>query len=165
MIRFDQDLSDDDKATMLVWRNHGSVRRFSRSQEPIAEEAHYAWLKGLSDRKPRVILGALRLNRLMLGVGRLDFSHSEKTAEFSIYLSPDEQGKGYAVDAMRGLMDFAFGTSKDFKVLWGVTHEDNVAARKTFYKAGMKADGLKDGPWVRYSIVRGEWQRLPQLPA
>ena len=89
-----------DARDLFDWRNAPEVRRFSRSDAPIAWDDHCRWLAAtLAD--PRRVLLVGSAGDSPVGVVRYDISGAE--AEVSIYLAPGQAGRGMG----RALLDAA----------------------------------------------------------
>lgn len=80
-----------DTRDLFDWRNAPEVRRFSRSDAPIAWDDHCRWLAAtLAD--PRRVLLVGSAGSAPVGVVRYDISGAK--AEVSIYLVPGQSGRG-----------------------------------------------------------------------
>lgn len=65
-----------------------------------------------------------------------------REAEVSHYVLPGGQGKGYATDAVRTLVGFAFGSLNAHSVV-GRIRADNDASRRVLEKAGFSEEGTR----------------------
>ena len=74
-------------------------------------------------------------------------------------------GRGYAVEASRVLLDFAFNTLGLHRV-WGKCHSANGASARVMEKLGMTREGtIREHVWMRdhwrtsylYGILDREW--------
>ena len=89
-------------------------------------------------------------------VGDLAFhwvSERDKTAEVGFILDPRHQGKGYATEAARALLDWVF-TSAGFHRVIGRTEARNTASARVLEKLGMRLEAR----FVENEWVKGEWQ-------
>jgi RimJ/RimL family protein N-acetyltransferase len=86
------------------------------------------------------------------------------SAEFSLYIAPEHQGKGYGRKALALLVGHGF-VDFGFKRIWGEVFEGNPAM-KMFHKVGFKVDGTlrssywKEGAWIdshMVSILDDDW--------
>ncbi|MBL8094847.1 MAG: GNAT family N-acetyltransferase [Anaerolineales bacterium] len=77
-------------------------------------------------------------------------------------------GKGYATEASRLVLDWAFRTLQ-LRRIWGECHGENTASTRALEKLGMSYEGLKRGQhWVRghvrtrrvYAILESEYRAL-----
>ena len=89
-------------------------------------------------------------------VGDLAFhwaSERDRTAEIGFILDPRQQGKGFATESARALIDWAF-TSAGFHRVIGRTEARNTASARVLEKLGMRLEAhLVENEWVK-----GEWQ-------
>ena len=80
-------------------------------------------------------------------------SEGHKQAELGFVVHPAHQRRGYATEAARALLDFAFDTMQAHRVI-GRTEARNVASARVFEKLGMRHEAhLVENEWVK-----GEWQ-------
>lgn len=129
----------DDASMLHSWRNHPSVRAVSATQEPIAFEAHEAWMRAVLAHPARWLfvgqvghlpVGSIRFDRLASG-----------HLEVSLYLDPDLQGLGLgrhllAAGEQALLRLNPAGITVDARVVPG-----NTTSRKLF-----EAGGYHGGP-------------------
>jgi len=86
-------------------------------------------------------------------------------------LHPEEWGNGYAVEAARGVMDWAFDELNVHRIV-AFCHAGNSASVRVMEKLGMHQDGrLRETRWLMgqwwdeyvYSILEKEWKDLNYL--
>jgi [ribosomal protein S5]-alanine N-acetyltransferase len=84
---------------------------------------------------------------------------------------PAEWGRGYAVEAARKIIDWAFNELNVHRVV-AFCHADNAASVRVMEKLGMHQDGrLRETRWLRgqwwdeyvYSILEREWRNSLHL--
>jgi RimJ/RimL family protein N-acetyltransferase len=89
-------------------------------------------------------------------VGGLAFhwvSERDKTAEIGFVFDPCHQGKGFATEASRALIDWAFASAGMHRVI-GQLDARNAASARVLEKLGMRLEAhLVENEWVK-----GEWQ-------
>src|SRR5581483_5951886 len=79
-------------------------------------------------------------------------SERHKTAEIGFIFDPRHQGKGFATEAARALLDWAFASG--FHRVVGRTEARNAASARVLEKLGMRLEAhLVENEWVK-----GEWQ-------
>jgi RimJ/RimL family protein N-acetyltransferase len=92
-------------------------------------------------------------------------SEQHKTAEVGFSTDPRHQGQGYATEAARALLDWAF--SRDFHRVIGRVEARNAASARVLEKLGMRCEAhLVENEWVKnewqselvYAILRREWR-------
>jgi RimJ/RimL family protein N-acetyltransferase len=102
-------------------------------------------------------------------IGRIEFerlSLLERSAEVMILIGErDAQGKGYGTDAMTALLRYLF-RQRDLHRVWLTVLSDNVAAIKSYERAGFVKEGIlredlyfdgKTHDQVIMSILRNEF--------
>ena len=106
----------------------------------IEQEGH--WLNAAATRE-----GVLVADLVMHWV-----SEQHKTAEVGFSVDPRHQGEGYATEAARALVDWAF--SQGFHRVIGRLEARNIASARVLEKLGMRREAhLVENEWVK-----GEWQ-------
>ena len=110
----------------------------------------------------------------LVGDVALKVSDSEPTtAELGVTIAPDFQGNGYGSEAVRGLIDFAFGTLT-LRRLVAVADARNEPAAALLRRVGMREEAhfrenvFFKGAWgseFLFAILRAEWdEREPRAP-
>ncbi len=79
-------------------------------------------------------------------------SVEHKTVEVGFTFHPAHQGKGYATEAARAIIDWAFG--QGFHRVVGRLEARNTASARVLEKLGMRREALL----VENEWVKGEWQ-------
>jgi len=80
-------------------------------------------------------------------------SERDRTAEIGFIFDPRRQGKGFATEAARALVDWAFTAAGIHRVI-GRTEARNAASARVLEKLGMRREAhLVENEWVK-----GEWQ-------
>jgi RimJ/RimL family protein N-acetyltransferase len=94
-------------------------------------------------------------------------SEQHKTGEIGFIFDPAYQGRGYATEAARAVLDFAFDGMGFHRVI-GRTEARNVASARVLEKLGMRLEAhLVENEWVKgewsselvYAMLEREWQR------
>jgi diamine N-acetyltransferase len=79
---------------------------------------------------------------------------------------PSERGRGYGTDAMRAILEFAFGSLRLERV-WLDVYDFNTSAIHVYERVGFVREGLlrravwREGEWadvVRMAILADEWR-------
>jgi RimJ/RimL family protein N-acetyltransferase len=100
-----------------------------------------------------------------LALWHTDFEH--RGAEVAYVVQPRHQGQGYAVEATRALLDWAFGPAGLHRVVARLAAA-NVASARVAEKLGMRHEGtFVENEWVKgewtsesvYAVLDREWQR------
>lgn len=125
----------EDIQCVFDWRNHESVRRVSRTADPIVWADHQAWFERVLNSKDQRLLIAEQAGK-PVAVVRFDIQ-GEKT-EISLYLAPDQQGQGLG----RSLLTAAEQWLKDNQpeVQWIIAEvlAHNPASRRLFENQGFQ---------------------------
>ena len=80
-------------------------------------------------------------------------SERDRSAEIGFIFDPRRQGKGFATEAARAMVDWAFTTAGIHRVI-GRTEARNGASARVLEKLGMRREAhLVENEWVK-----GEWQ-------
>jgi RimJ/RimL family protein N-acetyltransferase len=98
-----------------VKRNIPELYRYFRQDRPISKDEQIKWWRNLDKRRSRLFLvvdpGRKDGDGAPLKVGYsgfLPFNHYALSAEFGIFIVPEEQGKGYGKAAMLALLAKGF---------------------------------------------------------
>ena len=101
-------------------------------------------------------------------VGDLAFhwvSERDRTAEVGFVFDPRHQGKGFATEAARAVVDWAFGVAGMHRVI-GRTEARNAASSRVLEKLGMRLEAhFVENEWVKhewqselvYAVLEHEW--------
>ena len=165
------------------WRNHPMVRDWCRESDFITDEQHRAWLDSLKDNPSVRMYGIWTLGKVKsvdkhgmakvldkfipIGVcGLTGIRQPHMSGEWSLYITPEQRGYGYATEALRCLMHHGF-YGLGLNRIWGEIFETNEACLKLADKVGFQREGklrstyYKNGSWldsVIVSILKSEWE-------
>jgi RimJ/RimL family protein N-acetyltransferase len=155
-----------DLGQLQKWRNMPEIYDWCRQDNLISDIDQIAWYEKQA-KDPTIWMFTIKPKEKNAGIvgvcGLTDVNQVHKRAEFSIYIGPEYQGKGYAKAALKTLFRFGFEWH-NFNIIWGETFQSNPAARM-FEKLGMKKEGTrrnfyyKKGHYIDchlYSIKRHE---------
>jgi len=104
-------------------------------------------------------------------VGDLAFhwvSERDRTAEVGFVVDPRHHGRGFATEAARAVIDWAFATAGMHRVI-GRTEARNAASGRVLEKLGMRLEAhFVENEWVKnewqsehvYAVLEHEWARL-----
>lgn len=157
-------LNDVDMHLPLKWRNNYVVRRWTRQNDLISIRDQKAWIEKQND-DPNTKMYMIWNGFAEVGVcGLTHINWVNRNAEFSLYIAPEEQRKGYGKKALKTLLSHGFNTY-GFESIWGETFNGNPASN-LFLSLGMQVEGLRrnfyyrDGHFINahiLSILRREW--------
>lgn len=163
---------EDDWRAMLAIHAQPTVVRWL-TFEPMDEAAARAYVQGAlacAREVPRVVVElAVTLRSADTLIGRTGFRRGEdpRTAMLWFTFDPAHQGKGYAVEAARALLGYAFEVLGLHRV-WGDCDPRNPASARVMEKLGMRAEGhlvqnfFIKGEWcdsLLFAVLASEWRR------
>ena len=139
-----REITAEDTALILRWRNSERVRSHFVFRDELTKEAHEAWLSTRvagGDVVQFIILaeqGADGMPRPVGSVYLRDVDREKKTAEFGIFIGEaDALGKGYGTRATRLMLSHAFRTLALERVFLRA-YCDNRAALDSYRRAGFR---------------------------
>lgn len=150
------------QATLLSIHDHGSYWNTLRDQPNTKMFGIYALVT-----KPRLGTRTTPFNqssdvedcKIPVGVcGLTSLNHINQTAEFSLYIAPGYQGKGYAKAALKTLLWVGFN-QLNLNRIWGETFATNVKAVIMFGQLGFRKEGelletyYKEGKFINSYMV------------
>ena len=149
----------DDFAAFAAMHGEAEVSRWLYNEPRRGDEAHALFERkragSLLDAEGDWLSCAM-VERVTGGlVGDLAFhwvSEEHRTGEIGFIVAPGEQGKGYATEASRALLDWAFAAG--FHRVIGRTEARNTASARVLENLGMRREALL----VENEWVKGEWQ-------
>jgi diamine N-acetyltransferase len=147
------------------WRNNREVWQWCRQNSLISYPEQLRWFEHQSLDQSIKMFSINSDTDGFVGVcGLTSIDHINSRAEFSLYIAPEFQGKGYGRIALKTLLVHAFH-DLGLNCVWGETFDGNPAA-KMFEGLGFKKEGtrrefyFKNGKRIDahlYSILRGEF--------
>jgi UDP-2,4-diacetamido-2,4,6-trideoxy-beta-L-altropyranose hydrolase len=123
----------DDSDNLFKWRNHPSIRAFSRNSDPIDLADHEAWLAAVLKDPDRVLLIG-ELEGETVGVVRFDVQ--EDRAEISIYVVPNAQHQGLGSGLLRAAESWLVRYYPQVKGVEARVLGANTPSNQLFLKAG-----------------------------
>lgn len=155
----------------LAWRNAPIINKWCRQVTDISSFSHSRWLEKIETDPTIEMYGILDKSKVMvqmldleIGVcGFTSINHINQSAEFSLYIAPKYQKKGFGADALRLLCNHGF-KSMNLNRIWGEVFIGNPAM-KIFQQLGFVLEGhlrqsyFKDGKFIDseiISLLRGE---------
>jgi RimJ/RimL family protein N-acetyltransferase len=124
--------------------------------EPATEAEVGEWLEGVIARSPESgVARAVELRETGELVGHLTLTVTpeHRQGEIGFIFHPDYQGHGYATEAARALIAYAF-ERYDLHRVSGRLEPRNGASARVLEKLGMRLEGLL----IENEWVKGEWQ-------
>ena len=119
------------------------------------------WLYGLEHETFRHFFAITEKNSEKLigicGVGGVEYDRTEN--EVFYHIGKEYWGKGYATEAAKAVLRYAFMQLGLDKVI-GVVHPENIASCRVLEKIGLKSSGTISGLPDEYSFYNGEYLYL-----
>lgn len=152
---------------LIEWRNSESIYKWCRQVDLLTEIGHAKWMESHQLDKTIKMYSIIHDGDIVGVCGLTDIDLINQRAEFSLYIGPEHQGKGYARKALGLLIDRGF-SHYPLKTIWGETFSGNPAFL-LFGKMGFKHEGtrrnfyFKDGRHIEahlVSITREEFNDL-----
>lgn len=165
-------ISKEDLRPMFEARNQESIRKWCRQVGLLNFDNHIDWYE--KQRKDASIkMFSIKVDDKFLGVcGLTSIDLINRHAEFSLYIIPSEQRKGYAREALKKLLHFGL-YELGLNLIWGETFEGNPALR-LFLDTGFSIEGkrrdfyFKNGQFIDahlVSIKRSEYDAIYIAPS
>lgn len=135
-------INSDSKELTRSWRNNPKIYKWCRQNDLLTEAGHENWfLKHQLDPKIQMYL-IKDSDDTKLGVcGLTDIDLVNQRAEFSLYIDPTKQGRGFGRNALMLLCWHGFN-SMPLKIIWGESFAGNPAI-EMFKKVGFKIEGTR----------------------
>lgn len=122
-------------------RNRREIMDYCRQPFFLSDAAQEDWFKRVTRDRSMIPMIVSEGNRWIGYTALSNIDWIARTAEFSCFISPDENGKGYHKEALRILMDYAFGTL-NLNKLYSQTFDFNLTEMDTLKELGFVGEGL-----------------------
>ena len=149
--------TDIDSHLAWTWRNNPEIWRWCRQYTLISPAEQNDWYAKMQ-KDPAVKMFNVRDVVESVGVcGFTSIDRHNRNAEFSLYISPTYQGKGFGELALRTLVRHGF-EDWGFERIWGEVFEDNPAM-KMFERVGFVKEGVlrksyfRKGRFINSTII------------
>jgi RimJ/RimL family protein N-acetyltransferase len=165
---------DEDLNDFLAYRNDPKVAFYQSWTIPYSREQGIAFIDEMAKARPGEagvwfqIAIELKTNGAMIGdCVFCPLKEDARQAEIGYSLAGAYQGKGYASEAIRRLLDYLFGDLELHRVR-AICDVENVASARLLERVGMRREGhFVESFWTKgrwsseywYAILRREWQR------
>jgi RimJ/RimL family protein N-acetyltransferase len=151
---------EDDFAASFAIRSREDVARYLYWGPQTEAQVHATLERRIAATSVRVEGDFLGLAVVLKGsnelIGDVDLqfvSEPHRQAEIGYVIHPDYQGRGYATEAIRPVLDLAFAELGVHRVV-GRLEARNVASARVLEKVGMR----REAHFVENEFVKGEWQ-------
>jgi len=119
---------------ILTCRNDPETRNQSFNSKEISLEEHTLWFnRSLTMTNRKIIIAEYEFTRI--GVVRLDYEDVE-TIEISVFLEPEQRGKGYGQIILKGINEYAVEWLPSLKQIVALVKQTNLASIRAFTKLG-----------------------------
>ena len=150
--------TDDDVDAFVAYRQNPEVARY-QSWSDYTREQGRALIAAMQDLEAAVPGQWYQIGLEVRTAGRLvgDLAlrvdvDEPRQAEIGFTLDPNQQGKGYATEAVRGLLHYTFQTHGLHRVI-AVTDALNAPAAALLKRSGMR----QEAHFVESVFFKGEW--------
>lgn len=156
------------------WRNNPEVYATCRQHLPISKHTHERYLNRI-EADPSIEFFGIEIpttdssgykDMKVIGqCGLTDCDYINSRAEYSMLIAPEYQGKGYATEAIKLLLDYAFNDMNLHQV-WGEIIANNMAGLELAKKCHFRVDGIRPDFYYKcgtyynsyhVSITKAEW--------
>lgn len=132
----------------LACRNDLSIWQWCRQYTLISRIEQEKWIQKINEDSTIKMFSVRDSLSIQIGVcGFTSIDRQNRSAEFSLYIDPDEQKKGYGIKALATLCKHGF-EDWNFNRIWGEVFEGNPAMAM-FEKLGFKKEGFLRDTYFR----------------
>lgn len=135
-----------DLGKLFEWRNDPRIMKWTRQHMPLHMEDHIEWYEW-QRKDTKTEMFAVDADGLAGVAGLTDIDMVNRRAEFSLYIDPDQHGKGLGESSLRGLLRYGF-RNINLNSIWGEAFEKNPAMY-LFRKVGMTQTGFRRSFYYR----------------
>lgn len=146
------------------WENHPRTVLGYGSQMPQSWETRSGGWQGQATSPVRTSFEVVRREDAeAVGLTVLYVDQAVRTAEYIMLIAPEERGKGYATEATRLTLDWAFNLGA-VRMVWLKVLEPNTAGIRAYEKAGFHEAGRlrKSGFWLGQPVDELMMDVLPE---
>ncbi|WP_324758693.1 GNAT family N-acetyltransferase [Haloarcula sp. GH36] len=159
-------IEDEDTEFVHETVNDPAVRDGLSFARPQSEQTEREWIESIGDPETDDVhfllcvddpVGVIGLNRVAPTTG---------AAELGYYLTPEAWGNGYATDAARTVVDYAFAELRLHRV-YARAFAGNDGSRRVLEKVGFEHEGVMRDHWFRqgeyedvhiYGLLSVDWE-------
>jgi diamine N-acetyltransferase len=152
-------LKDHNMDKYMDLRNDYRIWKWCRQNDLLQMGVHAAWYASVTaDTTHRKMYEVLNTRCELVGIcGLTDIDMTNRRAEFSLYIAPAHQRKGYARGALQTLFTHGF-MNLGLNSIWGETFDGNPAL-ELFKSLGMVYEGTRlqfyyrDGDFIDAHLI------------
>ena len=133
-------ISEQDTDALVRWRSDPDVIRYFRNPTPVTREGHLKWLTGSYQNNPdrHDFIVIEKESESPIGTVGLNMSDDGLCEVSYMIAEPGFQRRGYAVEAIRAVMDEA--QKEGIHAFMAEIHRDNTASIRTIERLGFTLD-------------------------
>jgi diamine N-acetyltransferase len=137
---------------LYKWENDTSIWHLSNTLTPFSRQVLEEYILNASQdiysaKQLRLMIVQNKTNAAIGCIDLFEFDPANMRAGVGVLISDEHRDKGYATEALKMLIDYAFNTLHFHQLYCNIT-TDNVSSMKLFKKAGFEIIGLKK-EWIR----------------
>ncbi|WP_185204555.1 GNAT family N-acetyltransferase [Chryseobacterium sp. C3] len=165
-----RDITLDDKQTVFNYRSDAEANKFqSWIPETLEDVEQFIERNNKEFNQPeswyQVLITEKDTKAVIGDIGIHFFGAENLQTELGITLNKDFQGRGYASEALKGIINFLFSDLKKHRIMASVDPE-NIDSLKLMERIGFRKEGhfVKSLFWknnwtddVIYALLREEW--------
>lgn len=165
-----RDLTLDDKQAVFNYRSDAETNKFqSWIPETLEDVEQFIERNNKEFNQPeswyQVLITEKDTKAVIGDIGIHFFGSENLQAELGITLNKDFQGRGYASEALKGVINFLFSDLKKHRIMASIDPE-NIDSLKLMERIGFRKEGhfVKSLFWknnwtddVIYALLREEW--------
>jgi aminoglycoside 6'-N-acetyltransferase len=160
----------------VAYRSAPDVARYQSWEAPYPREAGERDIQGMMTDSPdtpgewfQFAVGLRPAGRLIGDVAAKTDPDDPRQAEIGFTIAPAYQGRGYATEAARRLLDYLFGQRGKHRVIASCDARNDASAR-VLQRIGMRREGhLRESTWAKgewtddllFALLRSEWTEGP----
>lgn len=164
-------IDNKDAVDLFKYRSDAVTNKFQGWIPKKLEDA-YEFIKKTSTEMDIVnswfqfVLMEKKSNKLIGDIGVHFLDIDKKQAEIGITLHKNHQGKGFATEALKGIMDYLFNQLNKHRIIASIDPENNKSI-ELFERLGFRKEAhfrknlLVNGKWADdliYAILKNEWK-------
>ena len=160
-------IEEEDIEWMRENINDPDIRRYTTMRYPINYEQEKEWFeKRVSGEGGPVHLLITEDGDRKGVISLMKINKEGGNAEIGLWISSEEQGKGYGTRASKVMIEYGFRELRLHRV-YARVYEHNTSSKKIWKKLGFKEEGvLREGDFIdgeyedifMYGLLRDEWE-------
>lgn len=155
-----QNLSEQELAMVLEWRNHPLIRKWMNTSERISWDSHFQFVASLKlDQKRACYL--VKEDSRFIGVIQLNNIDTNTVNDFGMYVNPELLKRGAGMRLGFYGVQYSF-SNLGYHSLSFIAKRENKDALKLWQVFGIKQVGESNGDSVHGRLLRKDFLTRPQ---